>query len=367
MKKKRKSSGNEDSSEKGGQTSIEDAATVVVGTYDGGLCGFGLEDGAQTFGYSPHVGSVRAVHCSKAGKLASGGTDNAVRLFDLAKSVEMGELQEHQDTVSSVQFWGKTTLVTGSAEGLVCLWRTSDWELLLKFRGHKSAVTSMAVHPSGRLMASSARDSQIRLWDLTRGTSAAALSVEESMEELQWSPSGKQLAALSPKELVLVDVDGGGSTSSFKDASSTGFMRVSFCAMTFLSENLLALGDGKGDVRFVKQVKGSLQEVFKLAVEEGQSRGRVKALCRARKDILIVGCSTGSVEIWKFPPEKGVLQASDFKKLRTVDTRSRLTCLSAWVPEEDNDDAEIPVKEKTKMDTGKDGSEPAKKKKRKKG
>eukprot|EP00434_Breviolum_minutum_P002312 symbB.v1.2.002040.t1/scaffold105.1/size328853/6 len=73
------------------------AATVVVGTYDGGLLGFGLEDGVQRFGYAPHVGCVKAVHCTETGKLATGATDNSVRLFDLAKGVEMGELQEHEE------------------------------------------------------------------------------------------------------------------------------------------------------------------------------------------------------------------------------------------------------------------------------
>ena len=48
----------------------------MVGTYDGGLLGFGL-DGLQRFGYAPHLGCIKALHCTEAGKLATGATDNA--------------------------------------------------------------------------------------------------------------------------------------------------------------------------------------------------------------------------------------------------------------------------------------------------
>mmetsp|Transcript_22804 Transcript_22804/g.40755 ORF Transcript_22804/g.40755 Transcript_22804/m.40755 type:complete len:375 (-) Transcript_22804:37-1161(-) len=308
--------------------------TVVVGTYDGALLGFGLDDGAQQFGYAPHTGCVKAVHCSQTGRLATGGTDNAIRLFDLVRNVEMGELQEHEDTVSSVQFWGNTTLVTGSGDGQVCIWRSSDWELLLKFRGHKAGVTSLAVHPSGRLMASAGRDSHIRLWDLTRGTSAAHLTADDAIEVLEWSPNGKQIAAMSAKELLLVDVEGGGKVS-FRDSSSSGFMRVSLMAVAFLGDDVLALGDGKGDVRIICRSSTGLEEACRLPVDDTPGRGRVKVLLKAGPDKLVIGLSTGIVEVWSFPAKKmvkGKLAASDFQKLKSVDTKSRLTCAAVFVP-----------------------------------
>eukprot|EP00434_Breviolum_minutum_P002313 symbB.v1.2.002041.t1/scaffold105.1/size328853/7 len=55
------------------------------------------------------------------------------------------------------------------------------------------------------MMASAGRDQRIQLWDLTRGTSAAHLTVPESVEILEWSPDGQSIAALSPRELVAVE------------------------------------------------------------------------------------------------------------------------------------------------------------------
>ncbi|CAE7617059.1 PAK1IP1 [Symbiodinium natans] len=311
-------------------------ATVVVGTYDGGLLGFGLEDGGQTFGYAPHVGCIKAVHCNQEGKLASGATDNAVRLFDLAKRVELGELQEHQDSVSALQFW-KGTLITASSDGQVCIWRGGDFELLLKFQGHKAAVTSLAVHPSGRMIASAGRDQRIQLWDLTRGTSAAHLTMKEIVETLEWSPCGDRLGVLSARELLAVQVRTT-ATASFKDQSSEGFVRINLTAMTWLSSTMLALGDAKGEVQILHNSDDALTQACKLPREAGAASARVKALaiCAAH---LLVGLSSGEVEVWLMPDKIGAKSPpawslDSFKKLRVVETKSRLTCLAVWAPEE---------------------------------
>jgi len=308
-------------------------ATVVVGTYDGGLLGFSLEDGAQTFGYAPHIGCIKAVHCNKEGKLASGATDNAVRLFDLAKRVELGELQEHQDSVSALQFW-KGTLITASSDGQVCIWRGGDFELLLKFQGHKAAVTSLAVHPSGRMVASAGRDKRVQLWDLTRGTSAAHLSIPDVAEALEWSPCGESIAVLSARELMAVQVKTS-ATASLKDPSSEGFVRTNFASMVWLSSRMLALGDTKGEVRILSHSSDELTHACTLPKESAAQSTRVKALaaCTGR---LLVGLSSGEVEVWLMPEKFGPQAPpvpTDFKRLRVVETKSRLTCLVVWAPE----------------------------------
>eukprot|EP00913_Durusdinium_trenchii_P024341 g22852.t1 len=257
----------------------------------------------------------------------------------------MGELQEHEDSVAAVQFWGPS-LITGSSDGQVCIWRCSDYELLLKFRGHKASVTCLAVHPSGRMMASAGRDQRIQLWDtqsclgfqtshgtmpepsfarqdLTRGTSAAHLSVLEAVEALEWSPDGQSIAALSPRDLVAVEV-ASNSVASFKDPASAGFMRVSFTAVAWLSSKVLALGDGRGQVQIFEKEGEALTEVCKVP-RDGNVTGRIKALIKVNAR-LMVGLSTGLV--WSL----GDLKAGSFTLLRVVDTKSRLTCMTVWAP-----------------------------------
>mmetsp|Transcript_45997 Transcript_45997/g.127727 ORF Transcript_45997/g.127727 Transcript_45997/m.127727 type:complete len:444 (-) Transcript_45997:391-1722(-) len=316
---------------------------LVLGTYDGALLGLGAEKGEQLFGYAPHVGCVKAVHCSKLGRLASGGTDHSVRLFDLGKGVELGELQEHQDSVTCVEFWGITTLVTGGEDGQMYIWRSSDWELLLKFRAHKAGVASTAVHPSGRMMASSGRDRTVRLWDLTRGTSAAYLTPDgDPPEVIQWSSSGDVLATLGPKELCTV-CPKSGAIATYRDPSSSGFTRVSLTAVLFLSDRALLVGDGQGELRILERsVDGSgLVETCRLRSES--RRGRVKALVRGGGDLggsvangwFVAGFSSGLVETWRCAgpaSAAGAPELKHFTLVKSIDTSVRLTCLTVCTP-----------------------------------
>jgi WD40 repeat protein len=263
-----------------------------------------------------------------------------VRLFDLSKGVELGELQEHQDSVSCLDFAGVAALITAGDDGQACIWRISDWELLLKFRAHKVAVASVAAHSSGRLMASAGRDKSLRLWDLTRGTSAANLAVDAVAEVLEWAPDGNHLAALSLSEITLVDVRTA-SVSSYKELSSKGGVKVSLCATTFLRNDVLIVGDDRATLRVLKAEDGSLKEVCCLAADADR-KGRVKAIARCSEDdqglTFAVGMSLGRVEIWRLAhgrlPASGGEEA--FSRLQVVDTGARLTCLAAWCGQQPN-------------------------------
>mmetsp|Transcript_63910 Transcript_63910/g.183678 ORF Transcript_63910/g.183678 Transcript_63910/m.183678 type:complete len:376 (+) Transcript_63910:53-1180(+) len=311
--------------------------TVVIGTYDGGLIGLRAGSGEQAFGYAPHLGCVKSVACSGGGRCASGGTDHMVRLFDLAKGKELGELQEHDDTVGCVEFWGATNLVTGGVDGLACIWRCSDFELLLKFRAHKSAMTCMAVHSSGKLMASAARDNSIRLWDLMRGTSAASVPVDEAAESMLWSPSGNRLAALSAGIVTVVDVALGGAAAVWRNPTGSGLMRVALISVIFVREDELLVGDGKGEVRVLafKPKDGGPDLVETCRLPADANRVRIKSIVGKHDDkgnlVFAIGTSSGRVEIWRFSaPGAGPATVECFQRMHEVETGVRLTCMAFW-------------------------------------
>jgi len=297
--------------------------------------GFSAKEGRQKFGYAPHQGCVKALHCNKIGRLVSGGADHSAKLFDLKLGVELVSLQEHDDTVNCVEFWRTTTLVTGSNDGYVCIWRCHDWEMLFKFHAHKSAVVSVAVHPSGRIMASCGRDLSLRLWDLTRGTSAAHLSIDTVAEALEWSPSGNHIAVLSARELSVLDAKTG-DLATFSDSSVGTFLHVPLTALLFLTDELVVLGDGKGELRILRFTPGTstLQVVCSLPAEG--NRARIKAMTRTTEDdagvVFVVGTSSGVVEIWRFTAVDGTAtDTSTFKQLLEVNTGARLTSMAAWM------------------------------------
>jgi len=311
--------------------------TVVIGTYDGGLVGLHASSGEQAFGYAPHAGCIKGVTCNDRGRCASGGTDHMVRLFDLARGIELGELQEHDDTVSCVEFSGAANLVTGGADGLACIWRCSDFELLLKFRAHKTPITCLAVHQSGKLMASAGRDSSIRLWDLMRGTSAANVPVDDVVESLSWSPSGNRLVALSAGAVTVVDVTMGGAAATWRSPSA-GIMRIALSAAIFLRDGEVLMGDAKGELRVLEfQAKdGAPSLVETLVLPSDAKRVRVKGIVGSRHGAkgclaFAVGTSSGRVEMWRFvPPKAGSASQECFQRLHEIETGVRLTTMSFW-------------------------------------
>lgn len=328
-------SGDEDMPGSPADSGVE--ATIVVGTYEGALLGVRASDGVQIFGFAPHTGCVKTIGTDAQGRLASGGTDHAVRLFDLAKGIEMGEIQEHDDTVSCVEYWSTTTMVSASEDGQVCLWSCHAWDMLKKFRAHKSAITCIAVHPSGRLMASAAKDKTVRLWDLTRATSAANLSADGIVEVMDWSPSGDLLSVLTSKELLVVTANDG-SVAKFKDPNSSGFTRVPMCAVVMLRDDVVVVGDATGTLLALAGGRGATELTLKCSLPqavEGTPRSRVKALTRPTPGggqgidgVFLAGMSSGRVEVWRLTGE--AVSVESFSLLRTVETGTRLTALGAW-------------------------------------
>ena len=68
-----------------------------------------------------------------------------------------------------------TTLASGSSDQAVRLWEVSSGRTLRAFEGHKSGVTSLVFSPDGRNLASASHDGTVRLWDVATGVCLAIL------------------------------------------------------------------------------------------------------------------------------------------------------------------------------------------------
>lgn len=181
-------------------------------------------------------------------------------------------------------------------------------------------------------MASAGRDRGLRLWDLMRGTSAASLSTNEAVEALVWSVDGNFIAALGPKELLVLNVSSNAVTS-YRDPNSSGLTFVSLTAMIFLRGMEVLVGDGKGELRVLEPGSngGSLVEVCKLPAQDG-THSRVKALARGiAPDFFVVGMSSGRIETWSVVANVKANEDGAFRRLWVVETGVRLTCLAMWL------------------------------------
>ncbi|EOD10877.1 hypothetical protein EMIHUDRAFT_215132 [Emiliania huxleyi CCMP1516] len=101
-----------------------------------------------------------------------------------------GQLEGGGGAVSALSFYGGTHLLSGGGDGDVCIWRTSDWECLLRMKGHSAPIEALAVHPSGRLALSVCAGRKLRLWNLQTGKCNYTSALPQPTRVLLWTPRG---------------------------------------------------------------------------------------------------------------------------------------------------------------------------------
>jgi WD40 repeat protein len=105
-------------------------------------------------------------------------------------------LRGHRDRLSSVAWHpsGKL-LATGSYDGTVRLWDVQHARTLAVLSGHRDAVTCVAFDSTGRRLASGSWDSTAKVWDIENRREVGTLSGHEYwVSSVAWSPTDRYLA-----------------------------------------------------------------------------------------------------------------------------------------------------------------------------
>ena len=109
-------------------------------------------------------------------RLASGGADNTVRLWDTTGDRDPMTLQKHTGPTNVLAFSpdGKM-LASGSTDKTVQLWDATTGEPLKTLTGHINGITALAFSPDGRTLVSGSTDGTLRFWQTATGTPADTL------------------------------------------------------------------------------------------------------------------------------------------------------------------------------------------------
>jgi len=143
------------------------------------------------------------------GMLVSAGYDESLAFFSLTKLVQKGELKTPSNlgTPACTSFAppsssSPTHALVGFSDGTIAIYKKSDWTVQHVLRGHDDkGVSTMAVHPSGKMALSGGRDSKLILWDLMRGRLSFVFKInklnkgrKDIINHIVWSDDGEKYA-----------------------------------------------------------------------------------------------------------------------------------------------------------------------------
>ena len=136
--------------------------------------------------------------------LASGSSDDTIRLWEAGTGMHLNTLEGHTDWVDSVTFSPDGRTLASASYKEIRLWEVGTGMHLNTLEGHTDWVTSVAFSPDGRTLASGSDDT-ICLWDATTGAEKHTLTGHTSyVLSVAFSQDGRTLASGSEDGTVLL-------------------------------------------------------------------------------------------------------------------------------------------------------------------
>ncbi|XP_054285848.1 p21-activated protein kinase-interacting protein 1-like [Macrosteles quadrilineatus] len=297
---------------------------VIVGTYEEFVLGyqFYLNDDkctgelSQAFATHSHRASVRSV--ASHGKLVvSGGADETINIYNMFTRRECGMLMEHNGTITSLSFTPDGShLISTSEDGSIKIFRQGSWQMEKVWpNAHKgTAVTSLSVHPSGKMALSVGKDHTLRTWNLVKGRPAYTTNLYSrcrQLEQVVWSPEGTLFAIPMDCKVEVTSTQKAGVLNTLELQS-----KVTSCV--FLSEEVFCVGEASGTV--TAHNPSSAAQLWSLAGDD-----RVRGLASLHGH-LVTATSSGRISV--FSLNKDFTSAPQL--VTSTDCGCRITCLTLY-------------------------------------
>ena len=144
---------------------------VVSGSSDGTIRIWDTATGSCVSEYRGHSGPVECTRFAPNGtRVLSSSADRTIRLWDTSINGVRGS----KDYVVTVQIPSHLdTIVSGSTNGKVALWKTDDGSLVYEIDVHHGTIHSLALTHDGKLVASASADRTICILNMDNGSNVA--------------------------------------------------------------------------------------------------------------------------------------------------------------------------------------------------
>ena len=161
--------------------------------------------------FRDHASQVWSVDITISGShVASGGVDDAVRVWSMEGGESSLVLIGHSGSVNNVSFSpNERHLASASSDTTVRLWNMETGDVLFVLDQHAESVSSVAWSPDGKIVATASVDGEIRLWSSRTGFTEKILGTKTELLKdvrLSFSPNGQRLLSSANKNLKLWDL-----------------------------------------------------------------------------------------------------------------------------------------------------------------
>lgn len=317
----------------------------------------------QSFAVRCHSGSVKCLATNSKGTLAvTSGNDEMINLLSLKKRKLLHTIEV---AANCATFALDSHIIFGSQDGNIYIYeyQNSSIELAKILGGHKGPVTSLSVHPSGKILLSLSSDGTMRTWNLIKGRPAYTTNFKTQAHLVSWSKSGDKFVILDKSDVYCFELSG-----KLKHKFSSE-KRIN--SVDFVNENTLILASDSGYVEFIdldknvsllkhqahdtriKSVKVLNNVTNKPKMENAGSDGDDEDdedeeesgagyIIPANDDDenddglgkhirFVTSSSDGSVKLWSFKlnvDDEGSRDIESVQELTNTDTGSRITCMA---------------------------------------
>ncbi|KAF5844173.1 hypothetical protein GGP41_002253 [Bipolaris sorokiniana] len=290
-----------------------DSIRLASGSSDNTVKIWDVSNGECLSTFEGHIDPVFSVVFSHdSTRLASGSSDNTVKLWGVSSGECLSTLQGHSDWVGSVAFsHDSTRLASGSSDNTVKIWDTNSSECLLTLKGHSGAVSAVVFSHDSMRLASTSSDNTVKLWDVSSGECLSTLEGHSDwVRSVAFSHDSTRLASGSSDNTVKIwDANSGECLSTLKGHSR----RVGSVVFSHDSARL-ASGSNDNTVKIWDTTNGEC-----LSTLEGHSDWVRSVAFSHDSTRLASGSSDNTVKIW---------DANSGECLQTLSIGRRLYCIS---------------------------------------